>query len=1001
MDTRLEAKFEALLKDDFLRRKDREAAIAERFEEVVQELAESAGMRYESKPRINNKTPDGVIHHAAGRVYIEAVSAQGPDQFNDQRGEVDLCRLLSPKLIPQKLHLHLSYRTVRKDQRGIDQDHQAAILREPISRKDADSVLKQVKAITQEPPGQQGAWSGEVEIKKRKLRTHVSQHPGRPGKRHVGHSRCAVEFVKPARIGGNISDRYKADRKRITRKIEKYKRETLNGRPLIVALDSQDTRTYEEAAAVAYGTAYPSLTQDPESGQTMTAGAQTGPMQDGIWADTRGNQRRHLAAIWIFNSWNTAKDLPLLAINPFLEDAEVERAIPQRMMDVSMVCRPRPDGRTFTRPPMTRRDPQAPETSSPAQHVRPSTPRASCSSIRPGYETQRTTESMNPQTAPIEKRRAPEQTPAWGTPGCPILAQAILQKLAETKTPEEIQSTLNRLERAGDNPTTRAEVRKLLEPGGFQKGWYVVPAGIPLEWLERLPASARTRKGIQRNFRSRIQRPWQAEGLTVEEYTRMRNIGIMSANELACLIESTETSATMEWRADGEMPLEGFAQKVQIHQSAGQSILAGPQGQDQDPMARASFKNNEHRDAWHILTACSPDPEENTTSTPVTFQEAFTLLDQIQEDILDQIEEDLLLRTRQVREQRDLLTAIMEFIPTTEQKKPAAAKPTHPDPAPTWSGNPAKHWKFQQGDGTMSMQMTFQEAFTQMTQTEDNLLLQLEQVQSRKSQLSTVLDFLTPGHPEMTPQPDRERPGQVSPELRELMGMPNRSMSDREAVSRDTAPQDPYERAMQMTNQTRAETPGTTQAARTSDAEKLGQLISWIGLPAVMEHLQVDQETMIGLQDGSTQWSPHNREWLHHAWEDLGQINRIPMKAGEIQRLKTSLSDDDLQTGSVIPGPDTASPGPDDPSAGREGPEPVLTSPQETLTLKDRLEQMGRADPQTPLIPGEIAEHIISLGISNASPHKLRYRVGRAMRNSPSLYRNNGDGTYQFTGPGA
>ena len=92
MDAKLEAKFKARMKNDFLTEKDRQAAISERFEEVVQELIEAAGMQYQPHPKINNKKPDGVIHHDRGRTYIEAVCAQGPEQFREKKGEVDLCQ---------------------------------------------------------------------------------------------------------------------------------------------------------------------------------------------------------------------------------------------------------------------------------------------------------------------------------------------------------------------------------------------------------------------------------------------------------------------------------------------------------------------------------------------------------------------------------------------------------------------------------------------------------------------------------------------------------------------------------------------------------------------------------------------------------------------------------------------------------------------------------------------------------------------------------------------
>ena len=141
----------------------------------------------------------------------------------------------------------------------------------------------------------------------------------------------------------------------------------------------------------------------------------------------------------------------------------------------------------------------------------------------------------------MENRHAPELTPPWGDPGCPILARDMLAKIAGTQTPEEIRAMFRHMDETGNiTNVARAVLRKLLMPAKFEQGWQVVPAGIPLEWVERLPMSPRTRNGIRRNFRGYRQRPWPEEGLAVEEFISLRNIGIMSANELACLVESTE-----------------------------------------------------------------------------------------------------------------------------------------------------------------------------------------------------------------------------------------------------------------------------------------------------------------------------------------------------------------------------------------------------------------------------------------------------------------------------
>ncbi len=351
MDAKLQEKFEARLKDGLLRKKDRTEAVSERFEETVQELVESAGMRYQPHPEINNKTPDGVIYHANGRTYIEAVCSQGPEEFKDARGETDLCRLMSPGLIERNLSVMLSYETEKKDEWGFAHTHRAVALEDPVSGADSSSALEQVVAITQESPDNPEEWSGEIEIKGRQLEAHVWKCPTDPGQVHMGHSSCAIGFTKSASGGSDIGDRYKDDRNRIIDKIKTYKQETLDGWPLIVALYSHDAWDHELAAEIAYGTSVTSisLAKSPSGGPAIAKGVRKELMPDGIWSDERGNHRRHLAAIWIFNSWDTANKLPLLAINPFLEDRDIEKAIPKRIMDVSVVCRPRMDAKTLTK----------------------------------------------------------------------------------------------------------------------------------------------------------------------------------------------------------------------------------------------------------------------------------------------------------------------------------------------------------------------------------------------------------------------------------------------------------------------------------------------------------------------------------------------------------------------------------------------------------------------------------------------------------------------------
>ncbi len=350
MDARLLEKCKLRVKDDFVTDKDMTAAISERFEEVVQELIESAGMQYEVHPKLNGKEPDGAIYHDSGTTYVEAVCAQGPDQLREKKGEVDLCLLASPNLIEASLHATIQYETTERDEWDIERTCSAKELTDPLSRADAESMIDQVTILTQAETDQSGGWKGEIEIKGRRLIAYIDPHTHEYKSQHIGHCKCAVFFAKGTSSSGHVSEQHISDRERILRKIKKYTPQTLNGHPLIVALCSNNSWGHDMAAEIAYGTTYSSinLAENPVTGETETVGVKQILMPDGIWCDEKGNHKRHLAAIWIFDSWDTANNLPLLAINPFLKDEEAYKAIPKRIRDVSVVCWPKPDGKLFT-----------------------------------------------------------------------------------------------------------------------------------------------------------------------------------------------------------------------------------------------------------------------------------------------------------------------------------------------------------------------------------------------------------------------------------------------------------------------------------------------------------------------------------------------------------------------------------------------------------------------------------------------------------------------------
>ena len=345
MDERLRNKLEPLARKNQLKGPAMIKAKSDRFEEVVQQLVEDAGMQYESEPMVGGKTPDGVIHHDGRKTYIEAVHAEGSEGLEDKNGELELCQLASPALIEAGLHASLDYTIDVRNKWGYTCKHKANPFVDLPSKQDADSLTSQIRKIAAGPSDEHGGWQGVVEIKNRCLTAFVLPRAGEPQQGHIGHKSCAIAFGKV--LVEDAGKRLKANRERITKKIKKYASDDLGGHPMIVALyDAEGIIGHEHAAEIAYGSIFPSIHFRRGTDEVIPFGYRLA--EDGIWNGKRGKRHQHIAAIWIFRSWNTATTLPLLAVNPFLDDSDVERMIPRRIMDVSVVCRPRPVGKVYT-----------------------------------------------------------------------------------------------------------------------------------------------------------------------------------------------------------------------------------------------------------------------------------------------------------------------------------------------------------------------------------------------------------------------------------------------------------------------------------------------------------------------------------------------------------------------------------------------------------------------------------------------------------------------------
>ena len=149
----------------------------------------------------------------------------------------------------------------------------------------------------------------------------------------------------------------------------------------------------------------------------------------------------------------------------------------------------------------------------------------------------------------------PDTARRWGAKGCPVLARGIRESMTEIEMPQEISrisgGPMTAEQMDGSCPgqpeitwEARMAIRKFLQSPEMQHGWDVIPAGVSLGWVHRLPISPRAANGIRRKF-GRTETWEEPDGpVTLEEFLKIRNLGIVCANELACVIESAETGGT-------------------------------------------------------------------------------------------------------------------------------------------------------------------------------------------------------------------------------------------------------------------------------------------------------------------------------------------------------------------------------------------------------------------------------------------------------------------------
>ena len=149
---------------------------------------------------------------------------------------------------------------------------------------------------------------------------------------------------------------------------------------------------------------------------------------------------------------------------------------------------------------------------------------------------------------------------AWGNKGCPLLPRCLRDRLKGVELPRDLQRvfgaslTVDQLD-SGVLERLGVETVWQTPPRGFRDFLYsmsipatqvAIPAGVPLEWIEDLPITGRTRGAVRKAFRESGVNDLLKVPMLARQFLRIRSVGVMVLNELACVIESAELGWTDE-----------------------------------------------------------------------------------------------------------------------------------------------------------------------------------------------------------------------------------------------------------------------------------------------------------------------------------------------------------------------------------------------------------------------------------------------------------------------
>lgn len=176
----------------------------------------------------------------------------------------------------------------------------------------------------------------------------------------------------------------------------------------------------------------------------------------------------------------------------------------------------------------------------------------------------------------------PVRATAWGNIDCPLLPREVREHNRGVRIPDGLEwafggpLTVDQLDSAVLAKLLNEGDAWQLPPRAFREfiynlpipeGQTAIPAGVPLEWLEELPISGRTRGAVRKAFQMAGSEGFLKAPMLARQFLGIYSVGLAVLNELTCVIESAEVGPT------GDLPTMRPSNTASQGEAAGHEAL--------------------------------------------------------------------------------------------------------------------------------------------------------------------------------------------------------------------------------------------------------------------------------------------------------------------------------------------------------------------------------------------------------------------------------------------